>query len=191
MKSLFVFLSLTTFFLVTDINAQVKWEFDAAHSNLQFSLTHLMVSDVEGSVQVKEATLLSTGDDFNNASISIVGDMSTIDTDNEGRDNHLKSADFFEVAKYPNLTFTSTTFQKTSNNKYSVTGLLTMHGVSKQITLEAVATTNVRSYDNKSIVGFRVNGTINRVDFNIGKDTPGAMLSEEVQIKANAIFVKM
>ncbi len=188
MKAIHLSFLFTVISIATSIG-QSKWSFDDAHSNLQFSLSHLMVTDVEGSIKVSEASLVAAGDDFANASISVKGDMSSIDTDNDGRDEHLRAPDFFDVAKFPNVTFHSTTFKKISDTKYEVAGLLTLKSVSKQVIFDVTATKNIRPYDNKTIVGFRVNGTINRMDFGISKETPSTMLGEEVQIRGNVIFV--
>lgn len=176
--------------LVQYATAQATWTFDDAHSNLQFSLTHLLVSEIEGSIEIKEATLITPNADFTDATIHILGDMATIDTDNDSRDEHLRSADFFDVEKYPTMTFTSNSFVKTGANTYIVKGDLTFHGITKNISLEVTANTAVRSYDNKTVVGFRVKGSIKRTDFGISVDTPEALLSDETQITANAIFVK-
>src|SRR5688572_30159814 len=111
--------------------AQYTWTFDDAHSNLQFSLTHLMVSEIEGSMEIKEATLITPNPDFSNASVYILADAASIDTDNNARDEHLRSPDFFDVVKYPSLTFTSTSFDKVSDNKYKVSGNLTFHGITR------------------------------------------------------------
>ncbi len=189
MKAITLSLLLTVISVSTSIS-QTKWSFDDAHSNLQFSLSYMLVTDVEGSIVISEATLVATGDDFANASISVKGDMSSINTDNDARDEHLRTADFFDVAKYPTVTFNSSTVKIISDTKYEVTGLLTLKGVSKQMTFDATATKNVRPYDSKSIVGFKVIGTINRMDFGISKETPSTMLGEEVQIRGNVIFVK-
>ena len=178
-------------FLLISSNAlaQTNWTFDDAHSNLQFSVTNLMVAEVEGSIQIKQATLKATKDDLSDASISILADMNTIDTDNDGRDNHLRTEEFFYVEKYPDLTFQSTSFKRIGENRYSVTGNLTFHGITKPVTLDVIGTRAVRPYDNKTIVGFKASGEINRKDFDIASTTPNAMLSDAVQVKANVIFV--
>ncbi|MEO5905353.1 MAG: YceI family protein [Saprospiraceae bacterium] len=177
-------------FLITSASfAQAKWSFDDAHSNLQFAVSHLMVTEVEGSVKIKESTLITPTADFSDATVYLVADMNSIDTDNEGRDENLKTADIFDAAKYPDMIFKSASFKKIDGNKYSVTGDLTFHGVTKSQTFEAIALTNIRSYDNKTIVGFKVNGIINRIDYGIATDTPSAMLGNEVNIRVNAIYV--
>ncbi len=189
MRAIHFYIILSLLFLTNTVFSQGIWALDDAHSNLQFSLVHLMVSDVEGSIKLKSASLVSSGNDFANASLSLVGDMSSIDTDNDSRDEHLRGKDFFDVEKYPDMTFNSTSFKKNSDTSYEVAGLLSFHGVSKQVTLNVIATKNVQPWDNKEMVGFKVKGEINRLDFGISKDSPGAMLSEAAQIKANVIFV--
>jgi polyisoprenoid-binding protein YceI len=103
----------------------------------------------------------------------------------------LQAPDFFDAAKYPTIVFKSTSFKKsTEPNTYSVTGNLTLHGVTKPVTLTALARTGVNPMSKKTIAGFRVTGTINRKDFGIAEQTPAAMLGEEVSIRANAEFIK-
>jgi polyisoprenoid-binding protein YceI len=166
------------------------WEFDQPHSNLRFTVTHLMVSDIQGSVQIKEAKLTTPNDDFSDASVYVLADMNSIDTDNDQRDDHLRTAEFFDTEKYPSLTFQSDSFKKVADNKYTVTGLLTFHGISKETSLDVIASEGEQPWDKKSIVGFKVSGTIHRSDFGIGVSTPSAILSEDVTIIANVIFAK-
>jgi len=120
----------------------------------------------------------------------MVADVNSIDTDVEERDTHLKSADFFDAAKYPDIIFKSTAFEKVSDKKYKVTGDLTFHGVTKQITLEAIANYGVHPMSKKTLAGFKVTGTIKRSDFGIAPSMPPAMLGDEVNIVANTQFAK-
>jgi polyisoprenoid-binding protein YceI len=179
----FSFLAFTTF-------AQPKWVFDKAHSNLNFAIERLMVSDVTGSFQIKEATLNTTGDDFNNASAYLVADVSSIDTDVPDRDTHLQSADMFDVKQYPDAVFRSTSFKKTGDKKYTVAGDLTLHGVTKPVTLEITANMGYDDHSKKDLTGMRVAGVIKRSDFGVASSTPAKMLSDEVTITANLVFVK-
>lgn len=164
------------------------WEVDTAHSNLHFAVTHLMVSEIEGSIKITAATLNTPNEDFTDAKVTLEADMNSLDTDNDGRDNHLKTADFFDVEKYPTMTFESASFKKTEDKKYVVSGNLTFHGVTKPVTLEVIASPGVQPWDDKKIVGFKVSGKIMRSDFGISTTTPSAVLSDEVSIVANVVF---
>ena len=88
------------------------WTFDAAHSNLGFSITHLLVADIDGTFKIKEATITAPNADFADATVTFVADAASIDTDNDMRDEHLKGKDFFNVATYPDMTFKSRSFKK-------------------------------------------------------------------------------
>lgn len=172
-------------------NAQTTWEADAAHSKIGFEITHMMISDVEGSFKKFQSTIVSSKPDFSDAVITLTADLNSVNTDNDQRDGHLKGEDFFDVAKFPTLTFKSTSVKKVGGNKYKVTGNLTFHGVTKPVTLDAVLrglTTNPMS--KKPTAGFKVTGTIKRADFNFGSKYGSAMLGEEVTLTANTEFVQ-
>ncbi|HEY5744483.1 MAG TPA: YceI family protein [Chryseolinea sp.] len=167
------------------------WSLDKAHAKLGFSVTHLMVSNVEGNFKAFDAKITSATDDFSNAVVELSADINSIDTDDEKRDGHLKSPDFFDVAKFTTLTFKSTSFKKVADKKYKVEGDLTMHGVTKKVVLDVTLNgTAVHPYTKKTIAGFKVSGIIKRSDFAIGATVPGAVVSDEVEISTNAEFVK-
>src|SRR6266496_3932147 len=137
MKKITPFLFAFALSLISLTNyAQPKWVFDAAHSNLNFAIQRLMVSDVTGSFQIKEATLTVTGEDFDNASAYLLVDVSSVDTDVPDRDHDLQTPDFFDVKQYPDAVFHSTSFKKTGDKKYTLTGDLTMRGITKPATFE-------------------------------------------------------
>lgn len=165
------------------------WSLDKAHAKLGFSITHLMVSDVEGSFKSFDATVTATKEDFSDAVVEMSADVASVNTDNEKRDEHLKSADFFDAAKFPKLTFKSKSFKKEGAG-YKITGDLTLHGVTKPVELTATARTGTNPMSKKTISGFKVTGKIKRTDFGIGASMPAAMLSEEVTLDANAEFAK-
>jgi polyisoprenoid-binding protein YceI len=167
------------------------WTYDNNHAKVGFSVTHMMISDVEGYFKTANATLTSSKADFTDAIVEMTADASSIFTDNEKRDSHLKSSDFFDAEKYPTITFKSFYFKKTKTaNTYFVKGNLTMHGVTKAVGLTAVAKTGVNPYSMKEIVGFKITGKLNRSDFGIGGSTPSAVVSDEVLINCNAEFSK-
>ena len=192
MKKLVLFAAvLSTTLFAFKPAAEFIWGADTAHSKLGFEITHLMISDVEGSFKKFESKITASKDDFSDAVVELSADVNSVNTDNEKRDAHLLNADFFDAAKYPKLTFKSTSFKKVANNKYKVAGNLTFHGVTKPVVLDAT----LRGISNNpatkaTIAGFKVTGTIKRSDFNFGTKYATAMLSDEVTLNANTEFVK-
>lgn len=167
------------------------WTLDKAHSKLGFSITHLLVSDVEGGFNSFDAKITSSKDDFSDAVIELTADVSSVDTDNAERDEHLKKTDFFDAAKYPTLSFKSRSIKKVTEKKYKLKGDLTLHGVTKPVELDVVFNgTAVHPYTKQIIAGFKVSGVLKRTDFAIASEMPSAMLSDEVTIATNAEFVK-
>lgn len=166
------------------------WSLDKAHAKLGFTITHLMVSDVEGWFKTFDAKVTSSKDDFSDAIAEMTADVNSINTDNEQRDKHLKSPDFFDAVKYPAITFISKTFKKVDDKNYKVTGDLTMHGITKTVELDAVCRVGANPMSKKTIAGFKITGTIKRSEFGIGALMTSAMLGDEVSIVANAEFIK-
>jgi len=171
--------------------AQTTWSLDPAHSKLGFTVTHMMISDVDGQFSKFDAKITSSKDDFSDAVVELSADVNSVNTDNEKRDGHLKGEDFFDAAKYNTITFKSKSFQKVGENKYKVAGDLTLHGVTKPVTLDATLRgTTVNPMSKKTVAGFKVTGAIKRADFSFGTKFPNAMLSDEVTITANTEFIK-
>lgn len=167
------------------------WTADKSHSKLGFVVTHLMVTDVEGSFKNFTSTITTSKADFSDASIVLSADVNSVNTEDDKRDEHLKSADFFDAEKFPKLTFKSTAVKKLAGNKYKVSGLLSLHGVTKAVVLDATLRgVTVNPMSKKPIAGFKVTGTIKRSDFNLGAKYPNAMLSDEITLNANTEFGK-
>jgi polyisoprenoid-binding protein YceI len=160
------------------------------HSQLAFSVSMLGISDINGTFKISEAKLTTTREDFSDASVVITVDIKSIDTDVDDRDKHLQTADFFDAEKFPTAQFKSKSFTKSGVNTYKVNGDLTLHGVTKAVTWEAVGKTAAHPMTNKTVGGFRVTGKINRRDFGISPATPAEMLADEVTLVANVQFVK-
>lgn len=191
MKKLFVLLVAGSAALFAFKSAPATWSADKAHSKLGFVVTHLMITDVEGSFKNFESTITSSKDDFSDAVITLSADVNSVNTEDDKRDGHLKSADFFDAEKFPKLTFKSTSVKKLAGNKYKVAGDLTLHGVTKPVTLDATLRgVTVNPQSKKSLAGFKVTGTIKRSDFALGSKYPNAMLSDEITLNANTEFVK-
>jgi polyisoprenoid-binding protein YceI len=167
------------------------WTVDKAHSRLGFNVTHLSIAELGGTFNSIDAKITSAKPDFSDAVVELTADINSINTDNEQRDGHLKSADFFDAEKFPTLTFKSTSFKKVSDKKYKVSGNLTLHGVTKPVVLDAVLNgTSTNPMSKKTIAGFKITGTIKRSDFGIATTTPTAMLSDEVALQASTEFAK-
>lgn len=172
------------------VSAQT-WTIDKNHAKLGFQVTHLLISDVEGSFNSFDATLNSSKDDFSDAVIELTADVNTVFTNNEYRDKDLKSENFFDAAKFGTLTFKSTSLKKVDGKNYKLAGNLTIHGVTKPVELDVTLSGPIEHPRNKKLIaGFKVKGKINRKDFGVGEKASNAAISEEVIIYANAEFVK-
>jgi polyisoprenoid-binding protein YceI len=166
------------------------WKLDKNHAKLGFSITHLMISDVEGAFKTFDVTLTSSKEDFSDAVITLTADVNSINTDNDKRDAHLKSPDFFDATKFPGLTFTSKSLTHINGKNYKLIGDLTMHGITKTVTLDVVYNGTITNPNSKKLVsGWKISGTIKRTDFGVGGAMPGT-LGDEVTLIANAEFVK-
>ncbi|MEP7169297.1 MAG: YceI family protein [Bacteroidota bacterium] len=168
-----------------------KWNLDNAHAKVGFTVTHLMMSDVDGYFKTVTASVTSSNADFTDAVAEMTAQVNSVSTDNEKRDGHLQNADFFDAVKFPTITFKSVSFKKTATaNNYTVTGNLTMHGITKPVTLNAFARTGINPMNQKITTGFKITGEINRKDFGVGASTPDAIVSEKITLTANAEFIK-
>ena len=149
------------------------------------------MSEVAGFFDLFDIKLSASDDNFSDAVIEVTAQVKSIDTDNQKRDDHLRSADFFDVEKHPELSFKSKSLKKAGDKKYKLTGNLTIHGITKPVELDVTFNgTMEHPYTKKTVAGFKVTGKINRSDFNIGGGTPTAIVSDEVLIVANAEFIK-
>ena len=120
--------------------AQNTWKVDKAHAKLGFTVTHLLMSEVDGNFKTFDATITSSKEDFSDAVFELTADLASANTDNEGRDAHLKRADMFDVANHPTLTFKSTSISKVADKKYKLNGNLTIKGVTKPVSLDLALT---------------------------------------------------
>lgn len=167
------------------------WSVDKAHSRLGFNVTHLAIAELGGTFNSIDAKITSAKPDFSDAVVELTADINSINTDNEQRDGHLKSADFFDAAKFPTLTFKSTSFKKVSDKSYKVSGNLTLKGVTKPVVLDVVlGGTSTNPMSKKTVAGFKISGTIKRSDFGVAASMPTAMLADEVTLQAGAEFTK-
>jgi polyisoprenoid-binding protein YceI len=183
-------LILSILFLSVASFAQTTWKADPYHSKLGFTVTHLGIADVPGHFGQYDVTITSAKADFSDAVVELTAQTSSIDTRVDPRDKHLMSADFFNVEKYPTMTFKSTSIKKVGKNKYDLTGNLTLLGVTKPVTVTMLhrGTTANPNAKGAPVAGIQITGTIKRSDFALGNGFPAPMISDAVQIKADGEF---
>lgn len=189
MKQLFSFLAIA--FLSTTTFAQTIWKADPAHTQVSFGITHMGISEVEGKFNNFSGRIEAQSEDFSDAKYFMEIEVPSIDTGVEMRDNHLKSADFFNVEKYPVMVFRGATSEKIGNNRYKVKGELTFHGITNPVTLEVWYRGTIENPQNGDVVsGFALSGDVNRSDFELGPDFPEAVLSDKVVLDIDGEFKK-
>lgn len=174
--------------------ATTKWTLDPAHSEIQFKVKHLMISTVTGQFNNFSGAIETVGDEFNSANIEFTADVNSISTNNEQRDAHLKTADFFDAENYPQLSFAGEKLEKINEEDYKLSGILTIRGVSKKVVIDAqYGGMTVDPWGNTRL-GFSISGKINRQDYSISfgavTETGGLLVGDEVKLLGNAEFVK-
>lgn len=171
------------------INAQTKWTIDKAHTKVQFSATHLIISEVTGEFKDFDGTVETNGDDFTNAKVNFTVDVNSINTDNQQRDNHLKSDDFFNAQKFPKMTFVSKSMQKVGDNKYKLVGNLTIREITKEIALDVTYNGTVKDPWGNTKAGFKITGELNRFDYNLKwnvlMEAGGAVVGKMITLTIN------
>ena len=177
--------SLLLLFVAGVSYGQVTWNLDPNHTKIGFTVTHMAVSEVEGNFRQFEGSIAAKGDDFDGAAVTFSAKTASVDTDNEKRDGHLKSPDFFDAEKYPDITFKGTLSK--SGTKYVLKGDLSMHGVTKPVQFDVTYGGTMNSNDKGGKkAGFKLSGEIDRKDYGLtwAKTAPGGELvvSDKVQI---------
>lgn len=176
------------------VSTITQWVTDPNHSEILFKVRHLMITNVKGEFKVFSASIHSEGSDFSKASVKAVIDASSIFTNNTDRDNHLKSADFFDADTFKEITFEGTSFNKLDDENYELNGNLTMKGISKEITLDVEFGGFVTDPYGQEKAGFSVTGKFNRKDWglnwNAALESGGVMVSDEVKFTAELQFLK-
>jgi polyisoprenoid-binding protein YceI len=166
------------------------WVSDQAHSDVNFSITHLSISKVHGSFGKVAATIVYNAADVTKSTVSATIDVSTVDTGVSMRDNDLKGAGLLDVANFPTASFTSTSVEK-DGSKLKVNGNFTLHGVTKPVVLEAEGPVGpVPGMDHKPHAGFSASTTISRSAFGIGTKYQAAMLGDDVKLEIELEVVK-
>ena len=158
------------------------WTSDPNHSEVDFSVTHMAISNVHGRFGNVVAKINLNEADITKSSVTATIDVSTVDTGVDARNTHLKSPDFFDVATFPTITFTSTSVAKDGKN-LTINGNLNLHGVTKPVVLHAEGPAGpVPGMDHKQHAGFSATATISRSAFGLGSKFPAAMVGDEVKL---------
>jgi polyisoprenoid-binding protein YceI len=178
----------------TAIMQTTKWSIDPMHSEIQFKIKHLLISTVTGSFKSFHGGVTTEHEDFEDAGIQFSIDANSIDTGQEMRDTHLKSAEFFDAENYPQINFQSTSFKKADDDRYVITGNFTMKGITKQIEIEAELGGLAKDQRGNTKAGFEVTGKINRKEFGLTytalTETGGLALGEEIKLIGNIQLVR-
>lgn len=173
--------------------AATKWTIDKAHSNVKFTVTHMVVSETDGNFKIFDGNMEASKPDFSDARIEFSVDVKSVNTENENRDKHLKGDDFFNAEKYPQMKFVSTSFTPAGDNKYKLSGNLTIRDVTKPVTFDVVYGGSVNDRGGVK-AGFKASTTINRFDYGLKWDklteAGGLVVSKDVSITINVELKK-
>jgi polyisoprenoid-binding protein YceI len=173
---------------------QIKWAFDPTHSEITFKVKHLMISNVKGEFKQFDSSLVADDDNLTNALAKASIQVASISTNNDDRDGHLKSVDFFEVEKFPTIHFESTSIERFDEENGQLKGNLTIKGITKEVSFDLEFGGISKDPWGNEKAGFSLNGNINRADFgltwNAALETGGVLVSDVIKIAAEIQFVK-
>ena len=185
---------LLLFFAYTSTFAQTKWTVDPFHSNIGFSISHLTISEVSGSFDTYTIEVTTDDGDFTKSQITFTGDVNSINTGIEKRDDHLRSEDFFDAENYPYMTFVSKSLEKVHGNNYKLVGDFTIKDMTKEVELDVEYNGMVKDPQGVTRAGFKVTGEINRFDFGIMwnnfLETGGLIVGKTVYLDMDLELVK-
>jgi len=169
-----------------------QWNFDKSHSKVQFTATHMKISEVAGQFKEYSGTILTDGDNFSDAKIKVNIKASSVDTDNDRRDGHLQGEDFFNTEKYPNITFVSESMEKVDDQEYKLTGELTIKDVTRIVELDVDYRGMVEAMG-ATRAGFKITGTIDRFDYNVDWDKSfgkGLIVGRDIGINIDVELIR-
>jgi len=175
--------------------AKTKWTLDPTHSEIQFKIRHLMITNVSGEFKNFSADVETEGEDFMTAKVSFTADVDSVTTGNEQRDGHLKSDDFFNTAKYPQIKFVATKYENVDDDgSYELYGDLTIRDITKNVKFDVEFGGIIKDPWGNTRAGFSINGKINRKDFglkwNAATESGGVVVGDDVKIHCNVEFIK-
>ena len=179
-------------FVTNMSKGQQTWTVDKAHSSVNFTIQHLVISEVDGTFTDFDGKMVSPSVDFSNAKIDFTVNVASVNTDNENRDAHLKADDFFNAEKFPKMTFTGVSFKKINEKKYELTGDLTIRDVTKRVKFDVHYGGTVKDPWGNTKAGFKATTTINRFDYNLKwnsvTEMGGAVAGSDVSITVKVEF---
>lgn len=185
MKTMKTILVIAALAIAGTVSAQTKWKLDKSHSNVRFTVTHMTVSEVEGTFKIWDGTVENTKPDFSDAKISFTIDVNSINTENENRDKHLKSDDFFNAEKFPAIKFESTSMQPLGNNKYKLNGNLTMRDITKPVSFDVTYGGSITGQRGTK-AGFKAVATVDRLAYGLKWDRAteagGLVVGKDVEL---------
>jgi len=186
MKKVLLFLGLIVFNL--QLFAQTTWSADPMHSSINFTIRHMGISFVAGKFDQFEGTLEASKPDFSDAKIQFTVATASINTGVAARDKHLRTADFFDAEKFPQMQFVSTGFKKKSGNQYILKGNLTIKDVTKPVVLDVTYGGKTKNQMGKEVIGFQTTMKINRFDYHIPFDPTGQAVAKDAEV---AIYLEL
>ena len=174
--------------------ATTKWNLDPSHSEITFKVRHMMITNVTGSFQKFDAQVETVDENFDTAKIRFTADIDSITTNNEQRDGHLKSADFFDAGSHPQLVFESTSMERKGSDEYKLHGNLTLRGITKPVTLDVEYGGTIKDPWGLTRAGFTIDGKINRKDFGLHwsavTEAGSLVVSDDVKLHCTVEFTK-
>ena len=180
--------------MTTQTITKTKWNLDPTHSEIGFKVKHMMITNVSGSFGKFDVNVETEDNDFSTAGIDFTADLDSISTGNADRDNHLKSADFFDASKYPSLKFVSAKMEKKDEGNFILHGDLTVREITKPVTLNVEFGGIAKDPWGNEKAGFTITGKINRTDFNLSwnaaLETGGVLVGEEVKLYAELQLIR-
>src|SRR5690554_2902082 len=188
MKKVFLFITAIT--LSIGLMAQSQYKVDPAHTSVNFKVKHMGITFVNGKFEKFDGGIIGDINNLEQSRVFFNVDVASINTSVEMRDDHLRSADFFEVEKFPTMTFESTSIEKVSDKKYNLNGKLKIKDVTKDVTFDVKYGGLIKGDDGSEVVGFIAKSSINRLDYNIAYDPDGAGIGKDVHIVLYLEFKK-
>jgi len=170
------------------------YKVDPMHSEVTFKVKHLMITNVTGNFSKFDATLMADKEDFTDAKVTFEADIDSISTNNEQRDTHLKSDDFFNAEQFPKMKFESTSITKTGDEEYTLNGNLTIRDITKPVTLNVTYGGTMTDPWGQTKAGFEISGKINRKEFGLKwtavTEAGGIVVSDDVRLNVQVQMVK-